>query len=135
MSQYTTPTLTLDAPNGTRYAYRRFGKKSGVPASFTQHFRRNLDGWDPALIDDIAADREVIPFHANESAGSTGHRHHRTDSRRQWRQRHHRADRELLPPCRAHPRRPPAHLPGANHGFLFEFPHEFAAEVNAFLAE
>jgi pimeloyl-ACP methyl ester carboxylesterase len=24
--------------------------------------------------------------------------------------------------------------PGAGHGFLFQFPHEFAAEVNAFLA-
>ena len=25
--------------------------------------------------------------------------------------------------------------PGANHGFLFQFPHEFAAEVNTFLSE
>jgi len=25
--------------------------------------------------------------------------------------------------------------PDANHGFLFQYPHEFAAEVNAFLAE
>ena len=24
--------------------------------------------------------------------------------------------------------------PDANHGFLFQYPHEFAAEVNAFLA-
>jgi pimeloyl-ACP methyl ester carboxylesterase len=24
--------------------------------------------------------------------------------------------------------------PGAGHGFLFQYPHEFAAEVNAFLA-
>jgi pimeloyl-ACP methyl ester carboxylesterase len=25
--------------------------------------------------------------------------------------------------------------PDANHGFLFQYPHEFAAEVNAFLDE
>jgi pimeloyl-ACP methyl ester carboxylesterase len=27
---------------------------------FLQHFRGNLDNWDPALVDDIAAEREVI---------------------------------------------------------------------------
>ena len=26
MSQYTGPTLTIDVPNGTTYAYRRFGR-------------------------------------------------------------------------------------------------------------
>lgn len=72
MSQYTTPTLTLDAPNGTSYAYRRFGKEGGVPVVFMQHFRGNIDGWDPALIDDIAAEREVILFDASGIAGSTG---------------------------------------------------------------
>jgi len=72
MSQYTTPTLTIDAPNGTSYAYRRFGKQGGVPVVFMQHFRGNLDGWDPALVDDIAAEREVILFDASGIAGSTG---------------------------------------------------------------
>jgi len=72
MSQYTTPTLTIAAPNGTTYAYRRFGKQGGVPVVFMQHFRGNLDGWDPALVDDIAAEREVILFDATGIAGSTG---------------------------------------------------------------
>ena len=72
MSQYITPTLTLDAPNGTSYAYRRFGTSGGVPLVFMQHFRGNLDGWDPALIDDIAAEREVILFDSSGVAGSTG---------------------------------------------------------------
>jgi len=72
MSQYTTPTLTIDAPNGTSYAYRRFGRQGGVPVVFMQHFRGNLDGWDPALVDDIAAEREVILFDASGIAGSTG---------------------------------------------------------------
>lgn len=41
-------------------AYRRFGTSSGVPLLMLQHFRGNLDNWDPALIDALAADREVI---------------------------------------------------------------------------
>jgi pimeloyl-ACP methyl ester carboxylesterase len=60
MSQYTAPTRTIDAPNGTTYAYRRFGRKGAIPVIFLQHFRGNLDNWDPALVDDIAAGREVI---------------------------------------------------------------------------
>jgi pimeloyl-ACP methyl ester carboxylesterase len=31
-----------------------------IPVVFLQHFRGNLDNWDPALVDDIAAEREVI---------------------------------------------------------------------------
>jgi hypothetical protein len=60
MSQYTAPNLTIEAPNGTTYAYRRFGKAGTTPVVFLQHFRGNLDNWDPALVDDIAAEREVI---------------------------------------------------------------------------
>jgi pimeloyl-ACP methyl ester carboxylesterase len=60
VSQYTAPNLTIVATNGTTYAYRRFGKEGTVPVVFLQHFRGNLDNWDPALVDDIAAEREVI---------------------------------------------------------------------------
>ena len=76
MSQYTAPTLTIDAPNGTTYAYRRFGRKGAVPVVFLQHFRGNLDTWDPALVDDIAAGREVILVDnsgVGRSTGSTPH--------------------------------------------------------------
>jgi hypothetical protein len=48
-SQYTTPNLTVDAANGTAYVYRRYRKASTVPVIFFQHFRGNLDNWDPAL--------------------------------------------------------------------------------------
>lgn len=60
ITHQTAPNLFIDAANGVRYAYRRFGKNSGVPLVFLQHFRGNLDNWDPALVDAIAAEREVI---------------------------------------------------------------------------
>ena len=72
MSQYTTPNRSLDAANGTTYAYRRYGKAGTVPLVFFQHFRGNLDNWDPALVDDIAREREVVLFDASGVALSTG---------------------------------------------------------------
>lgn len=72
MSQYTTPNLSITAANGTTYTYRRYGKAGTVPVVFFQHFRGNLDNWDPALVDDIAAEREVILFDASGVALSTG---------------------------------------------------------------
>ncbi|MGH7800496.1 MAG: alpha/beta fold hydrolase [Thermodesulfobacteriota bacterium] len=72
MSQYTTPNLMVDAANGTSYAYRRYGKAGTIPVLFFQHFRSNLDNWDPALVDDIAAEREVILFDASGVGLSTG---------------------------------------------------------------
>jgi pimeloyl-ACP methyl ester carboxylesterase len=71
-SQYTAPNLEIAASNGTTYAYRRFGKAHTVPLIFFQHFRGNLDNWDPALIDPIAEDREVILFDASGVGLSTG---------------------------------------------------------------
>ncbi len=72
MSQYTAPNLSVDGANGTTYAYRRFGKGGSVPVVFFQHFRGNLDNWDPALVDDIAAEREVILLDASGVGLSTG---------------------------------------------------------------
>ena len=62
MSQYTIPNQFIEAANGTTYAYRRYGRGGTVPVVFLQHFRGNLDNWDPALVDDIADEREVILF-------------------------------------------------------------------------
>src|SRR6266550_8820997 len=64
-SNTTAPTQFLEA-NGLRYAYRRFGKGSGRPLLFLQHFTGTLDNWDPAVTDPLATGREVILF---ESAG------------------------------------------------------------------
>ena len=45
---------------GVDFAYRRFGRPTGLPLILLQHFRGNLDNWDPALTDALAAEREII---------------------------------------------------------------------------
>ena len=55
------PTHTVDAANGVRYAYRELGD-GGVPLVLFQHFRGNLDNWDPALVEALAANRRVVTF-------------------------------------------------------------------------
>ncbi len=42
----TVPTEFIET-NGIRFAYRRFGKKSGVPLVFNIHLNGNMDMWDP----------------------------------------------------------------------------------------
>jgi pimeloyl-ACP methyl ester carboxylesterase len=56
------PNQLVDAGNGVTYAYRRFGAASpGVlPLVMLQHFRGNLDDWDPLLLGALASGREVI---------------------------------------------------------------------------
>jgi pimeloyl-ACP methyl ester carboxylesterase len=46
--------------DGACFAYRRFGAGSVLPLVMLQHFRGNLDNWDPALTDALAREREVI---------------------------------------------------------------------------
>ena len=49
------PNQVISAPNGVDYAYRDTGGgEGGVPLVLFQHFRGNLDNWDPALIDALA---------------------------------------------------------------------------------
>jgi pimeloyl-ACP methyl ester carboxylesterase len=57
------PNRSVEARNGVRFAHRRFGTPSaGVPPLvMLQHFRGNLDDWDPLLLDALASRREVIP--------------------------------------------------------------------------
>ena len=65
--------LRVTTPNGIDYAYRRFGNTTaGTPVVFLQHFRGNIDSWDPALIDAIAFEREVILFDNVGVGGTTG---------------------------------------------------------------
>jgi pimeloyl-ACP methyl ester carboxylesterase len=56
----TAPTRFLEAANGIRYAYRRYGKPGGTPLVLLPRFRGDLDTWDPALLDALAAERELI---------------------------------------------------------------------------
>jgi pimeloyl-ACP methyl ester carboxylesterase len=58
--------------DGTRFAYRRFGAKSGVALVFFQHFMGSLDDHDSALTDAFAAGREVILFNNAGVASSSG---------------------------------------------------------------
>jgi pimeloyl-ACP methyl ester carboxylesterase len=65
----TAPTQFAEAA-GIRFAYRRFGKKAGVPIVFNMHFTATMDHWDPAVTDGLAAEREVILFN-NAGISST----------------------------------------------------------------
>lgn len=58
--------------NGNKMAYRRFGKKAGLPLVFIQHFTGTLENWDPAVLDGMAKTREVIIFDNTGVGGSTG---------------------------------------------------------------
>ena len=61
--------LRVVAENGVEYAYRDVGE-GDVPLVLLQHFRGNLDNWDPALVDALAADRRVVSFD-NVGVGAT----------------------------------------------------------------
>ena len=67
----TAPTQFVEA-NGIRFAYRRFGKASGVPLVFNQHYTGTMDHWDPAVTDGFAKDREVILFNNAGVSSSSG---------------------------------------------------------------
>jgi pimeloyl-ACP methyl ester carboxylesterase len=62
-------TQRVTAENGVEYAYRDQGE-GDVPLVLLQHFRGNLDNWDPALIDELAAERRVVTFD-NVGVGAT----------------------------------------------------------------
>ena len=71
----TVPTQFVEA-DGTRYAYRRFGKAGTVPLFFLGYFNSNMDAWDPAVTNSLAADHEVILFDnagVGASRGETPH--------------------------------------------------------------
>jgi pimeloyl-ACP methyl ester carboxylesterase len=68
-THHTAPTQFVDAA-GVKFAYRRFGKKGGVPIVLNMHFTGTMDHWDPAVTDGLAADREVILFN-NAGISST----------------------------------------------------------------
>jgi pimeloyl-ACP methyl ester carboxylesterase len=64
MSTYTAvtvPTQFVEA-NGIRFACRRWGKRTGLPLVFNHHLNGNLDNWDPAVLDGLAKEHEVIIF-------------------------------------------------------------------------
>ena len=65
------PNERVSGANGVDYAYRDTGGET-MPLVLLQHFRGNLDSWDPALIDALATNRRVIAFDNAGVGGSTG---------------------------------------------------------------
>jgi pimeloyl-ACP methyl ester carboxylesterase len=65
------PNKVVSAANGVDYAYRDTGE-GPVPLVLLQHFRGNLDNWDPALIDALASARRVVTFDNAGVGGSSG---------------------------------------------------------------
>ena len=71
--QLTAENLSLEVGDAS-FAYRRFGNVHTAAAALVmlQHFRGNLDNWDPALVDRLAQDREVVLLDNRGVGGSTG---------------------------------------------------------------
>jgi pimeloyl-ACP methyl ester carboxylesterase len=65
------PTKVVGAAGGFHYAYRDVGGGT-VPLVLLQHFRGNLDNWDPALIDALASHRRVVAFDNAGVGGTNG---------------------------------------------------------------
>lgn len=62
MSAYSeAPNKVVHAASGIDYACRDVGE-GAVPIVLLQHFRGNLDNWDPALVDALASSRRVVAF-------------------------------------------------------------------------
>lgn len=67
----TAPTRYIEG-HGIRFAYRRLGPARGTPLILLQHFSGNIDAWDPAVVNALAADRPVIAFDNAGVGRSTG---------------------------------------------------------------
>jgi pimeloyl-ACP methyl ester carboxylesterase len=70
-ARYSDTSTERVAAGNVEYAYRDLGD-SEVPLVLLQHFRGNLDNWDPALIDALNADRRVVTFDNVGVAATTG---------------------------------------------------------------
>ena len=60
MATYETAENRFIDINGIKHAYRLFGKSEGIPLFLHVHFRGNMDWWDPAFINPLAAKRPVL---------------------------------------------------------------------------
>jgi pimeloyl-ACP methyl ester carboxylesterase len=69
------PHRHIGAANHVDYVYRDTGG-GGAPLVLLQHFRGNLDNWDPALVDALASARRVVTFDntgVGRTSGTTPH--------------------------------------------------------------
>jgi pimeloyl-ACP methyl ester carboxylesterase len=75
MTYTDTDNKRIKGEDGTTFAYRELGE-GGVPLVLLQHFRGNLDHWDPMLVDALAEKRRVITFDNTGVGGSSGRTPH-----------------------------------------------------------
>jgi pimeloyl-ACP methyl ester carboxylesterase len=67
------PNKLVSVANGVNYAYRDTGGgHDDLPLVLLQHFRGNLDNWDPALIDALASARRAVTLDNAGVGGSSG---------------------------------------------------------------
>ena len=71
-----TPNRRVEAADGTTFVYRDVGSGGELPLVLIQHFRGNLENWDPPLVDALAQNRRVITFDYAGVGGSTGQTQH-----------------------------------------------------------
>ena len=64
-----TRTVRVD---GTSFAYRDLGPRTGTPVIFLNHLAAVLDNWDPRVVDGIASQRRVITFDNRGVGASEG---------------------------------------------------------------
>lgn len=67
----TVPTQHINV-NGSKLAYRSFGKQGDVPIIFLQHFTGTMDNWDPAVTNALAKNHHVILFNNKGVSTSSG---------------------------------------------------------------
>lgn len=65
------PNLSVSGSDGVIYAYRDT-EGAETPLVMLQHFRGNLDNWDPPLIDALSDGRRVVTFDNVGVGGTTG---------------------------------------------------------------
>ncbi|WP_198161841.1 alpha/beta fold hydrolase [Sphingomonas sp. TDK1] len=66
------PTRFVEAADGIRSAYRRYGHPGGTPLILLPRFSGDLDTWDPALLDALAAERELILVNNRGASRTSG---------------------------------------------------------------
>jgi pimeloyl-ACP methyl ester carboxylesterase len=72
VSYLKTKTQEVTASNGTTYKFRETGPSDAPRLLLLQHFRGNLENWDPALIDALATERRVVVFDNTGVGGTDG---------------------------------------------------------------
>jgi pimeloyl-ACP methyl ester carboxylesterase len=68
------PHQHVRSANHADYVFRDTGAEGGggAPLVLLQHFRGNLDNWDPALVDALASARRVVTFDNTGVGGTSG---------------------------------------------------------------